>query len=101
MIKIAIVEDEAMYAKQLEEFLHQYEKENGEAFDITIYSDGDQIVNKYQSQYDIILMDVEMKFMDGMHVIYPAGQKEIPKMADSRYYGGCASDTECVFGRNG
>lgn len=66
MIKIAIVEDEAMYAKQLEEFLHQYEKENGEAFDITIYSDGDQIVNKYQSQYDIILMDVEMKFMDGM-----------------------------------
>ena len=29
MIKIAIVEDEAMYAKQLEEFLHQYEKENG------------------------------------------------------------------------
>ena len=36
MIKIAIVEDEAMYAKQLEEFLHQYEKENGEAFDITI-----------------------------------------------------------------
>ena len=66
MIKIAIVEDEAMYAKQLEEFLQQYEKENGEAFDITIYSDGDQIVNKYQSQYDIILMDVEMKFMDGM-----------------------------------
>ena len=55
-----------MYAKQLEEFLHQYEKENGEAFDITIYSDGDQIVNKYQSQYDTILMDVEMKFMDGM-----------------------------------
>ena len=46
MIKIAIVEDEAMYAKQLEEFLHQYEAENHEAFDITIYSDGDQIVNK-------------------------------------------------------
>ena len=44
MIKIAIVEDEAMYAKQLEEFLHQYEAENHEAFDITIYSDGDQIV---------------------------------------------------------
>ena len=51
MIKIAIVEDEAMYAKQLEEFLHQYEAENHEAFAITIYSDGDQIVNKYKSQY--------------------------------------------------
>ena len=30
MKRIAIVEDEAMYAKQLQEFLHQYEKENGE-----------------------------------------------------------------------
>ena len=66
MISIAIVEDEEMYAKQLQQFLHQYEKENKEMFDITVYSDGDQIVNKYKSQYDIILMDVEMKFMDGM-----------------------------------
>ena len=66
MIKIAIVEDEAMYAKQLQDFLRQYETENGEVFDITIYSDGDQIVHKYKSQFDIILMDVEMKFMDGM-----------------------------------
>ena len=63
MIKIAIVEDEAMYAKQLQDFLRQYETENGEAFDITIYSDGDQIVHKYKSQFDIILMDVEMKFI--------------------------------------
>ena len=50
MIKIAIVEDEAMYAKQLQDFLRQYETENGETFDITIYSDGDQIVHKYKSQ---------------------------------------------------
>lgn len=66
MIKIAIVEDEKMYAQQLQEFLHQFEKENSEAFDITTYTDGDQIVSKYKSQYDIILMDVDMKFMDGM-----------------------------------
>ena len=52
MISIAIVEDEEMYAKQLQQFLHQYEKENKEMFDITVYSDGDQIVNKYKSQYD-------------------------------------------------
>ena len=80
MIKIAIVEDEAMYAKQLEEFLHQYEAENHEAFDITIYSDGDQIVNKYKSQFDIILMDVEMKFMDGM-----SAAEEIRKMDSGDY----------------
>lgn len=66
MIKIAIVEDESMYANQLKEYLEQYEKENGEVFDITMYSDGDDIVHKYKAQFDIILMDVEMKFMDGM-----------------------------------
>ena len=36
MINIAIVEDEAMYAKQLQEFLQQYQKENGEVFNITV-----------------------------------------------------------------
>ena len=75
MIKVAIVEDEALYAQQLQGFLHQYEKENGELFDITVYTDGDQIVHKYQSQYDLILMDVEMKFMDGM-----SAAEEIRKM---------------------
>lgn len=66
MIKIAIVEDESMYANQLKDYLEQYEKENGEAFEITMYGDGDEIVHKYKAQFDIILMDVEMKFMDGM-----------------------------------
>jgi DNA-binding LytR/AlgR family response regulator len=66
MIKIAIVEDEASYAKQLQDFLEQYEKEHEESFQVTVYSDGDEIVHKYKAQFDIILMDIEMKFMDGM-----------------------------------
>ena len=66
MIKIAIVEDEHAYAMQLQEYLHMYEKENGEVFEISLFSDGDEIVHKYKPVYDIILMDVEMKFMDGM-----------------------------------
>jgi DNA-binding LytR/AlgR family response regulator len=66
MIKIAIVEDEASYAKQLQDFLEQYEKEQEESFQVTVYSDGDEIVHKYKAQFDIILMDIEMKFMDGM-----------------------------------
>lgn len=66
MIKIAIVEDEAFYAKQLSDFLKQYEQENGEVFEIVLFSDGDTIVSKYDAQFDIILMDVQMKFMDGM-----------------------------------
>lgn len=66
MVKIAIVEDDPIYTTQLETYLHRYESEYGERFEITTYTDGDTIVSKYKSQFDIILMDIEMKFMDGM-----------------------------------
>lgn len=66
MIGIAIVEDEAEYAAQLQEFLHRYARESGQEFQIVMFSDGDEIVENYKAQYDIILLDVEMKYMDGM-----------------------------------
>lgn len=66
MVRIAIVEDEEKYKKQFQEYLRQYEKESGEAIMITTFSDGDEIAGGYKSVYDIILMDVQMQFMDGM-----------------------------------
>lgn len=66
MIKIAIVEDDITYSEQLKEYLIRYESEFSESFDIFTYFDGDAIVEDYHSQFDIILMDVEMSFMDGM-----------------------------------
>jgi len=66
MIRIAIVEDELMYAKQLESFLRQYEEKEQETFEINMYSDGDEIVEDYKAQFDIILLDIQMQFMDGM-----------------------------------
>ena len=66
MIRIAIVEDDLTYSNQLEGYLHKYETEYGEAFEITTYTDGNLIVGDYHSQFDIILMDIEMQYMDGM-----------------------------------
>lgn len=66
MVRIAIVEDEQDYTDQLLDYLHRFERESGNAFDITTYADGDGIVSKYKAQFDMILMDVKMKFMDGM-----------------------------------
>lgn len=66
MIRIAIVEDDLTYSNQLEGYLHKYETEYGEAFEITTYIDGNLIVQDYHSQFDIILMDIEMRYMDGM-----------------------------------
>ena len=66
MYNLAIVEDEDSYAQQLVEFVNKYQAESGNYFKITRFSDGDQITEGYKSQFDIILMDIEMKLMDGM-----------------------------------
>ena len=66
MINLAIVEDEDSYAQQLTEFIQKYQAESGNYFKITRYKDGDEITNGYKGQFDIILMDIEMKLMDGM-----------------------------------
>ena len=66
MIRIAIVDDEKDYVSQIQQFLKQFEKECGESIEVSVFFDGDGIANRYKPKYDIILMDVEMNFMDGM-----------------------------------
>lgn len=66
MIKIAIVEDEDLYVQQFTGYLKEYQKTCEEELDITVYRDGDGIVENYKAQFDIILMDIQMRFMDGM-----------------------------------
>ena len=64
MIRIAIVEES--YISVLKEYLERYKKESGEQIEVTVYHDGDEIAAFYRAQFDIILMDIEMKFIDGM-----------------------------------
>lgn len=66
MIRIALVEDEPSYVDTLREFLARYERERGERLRVSVFSDGDEIALGYRSDYDVILMDIEMRFMDGM-----------------------------------
>ena len=66
MIRIAIVEDDRVCAGTLQEYLCRYEKESGEIIQSTLFEDGEDIAVGYRAEYDIILMDIEMQFMDGM-----------------------------------
>lgn len=66
MIHIAIVEDDDMYAGKLRANLERYAEEREEKIRISEFSDGEDIVTNYKGDYDIILMDVRMTFMDGM-----------------------------------
>ena len=66
MLHIAIVEDEEVYARILEDYIHRYESETFSRFKVSHYSDGKQIAENYSGGFDIILMDIQMEKMDGM-----------------------------------
>ncbi|MDO4328291.1 MAG: LytTR family DNA-binding domain-containing protein [Lachnospiraceae bacterium] len=66
MFRIAIVEDNAHDAARLKKYLMQYAKEKEQKFTILEFSDGEDITTDYTADYDLILLDIEMKFMNGM-----------------------------------
>ncbi|MEY8331966.1 LytTR family DNA-binding domain-containing protein [Lachnospiraceae bacterium 47-T17] len=66
MYHIAIVEDEADFAGQLQTFLEQYQKEQSVSFRISVFGDGAEILEHYQPVYDLILLDIEMPKVNGM-----------------------------------
>ena len=66
MYHIAVVEDDKMYAAQLREYLKRYETEKKQKISVTMFSDGEDIVTDYSADFDIILMDIVMTFLDGM-----------------------------------
>ena len=66
MIRIAIVEDEAAVREQLTGYVQRYTRQYGTTFEVTEFSDGVEILDEYRPMYDIVLLDVEMKHLDGM-----------------------------------
>lgn len=66
MYHIAIVEDEAGFSAQLQEFLGQYQTEHDLQLKVSVFGDGAEILKDYQPVYDIILLDIEMPQTNGM-----------------------------------
>lgn len=66
MIRIAIVEDEQIYVDTFRQYLEDFQRENHITLDVTVFRDGDEILAHYKPEFDIILMDIQMKFVDGM-----------------------------------
>lgn len=66
MVRIAVVEDDSVSAELLVKYLHRYEREKETQFEISFYTDGMNFISDYQADLDIIFMDIEMPYMDGM-----------------------------------
>lgn len=66
MTRIAIVEDEAAVREQLAGYVQRYTRQYGIQFEVTMFTDGVEILEDYRPVYDIIFLDVEMQHLDGM-----------------------------------
>jgi DNA-binding LytR/AlgR family response regulator len=66
MIQIAIVEDDDRYAERLFAYMDRFMLEENMEISLTRFTDGDEIAENYTGGFDIILMDIEMRFMNGM-----------------------------------
>lgn len=66
VIRIAIVEDEEKYIDQLTEYIQRFGAQTGRAVTTRVFRDGEDIADGYRPEYDVILMDIQMQFMDGM-----------------------------------
>ena len=66
MYRVAIVEDERGFVEELKSYLKQYEQENGQEFEVSVFYDGAEILENYTPKYDLILLDIEMPKVNGM-----------------------------------
>ena len=66
MMRLAIVEDEKNFADNILGYLQSFQKETGYQIETVWFQDGCDIAEEYKSDFDIILMDIQMRFMDGM-----------------------------------
>ena len=69
MFKVAIVEDSIKDFTLLKSYLEQYEKENNIEFNIQCFENGIRFLDKFSANYDIIFMDIDMPYMNGISVM--------------------------------
>ena len=65
-IRIAIAEDEKMSREAMSGFLERYGRERGVDVAVTSFADGMDLCEEYSPAWDLLILDIQMRHMDGM-----------------------------------
>lgn len=65
-VSIGIVDDSSRDREVIENYLLQYQEENGLKYSTRQFDDGAALLENYQSNFDIIFLDIQMDGIDGM-----------------------------------
>lgn len=70
MIRIGVVEDEAIYQEQLRSYLGRFKEESGERFSVTFFENGEDFLENFQQNFDLLILDIQLGQTDGMEVAH-------------------------------
>ncbi len=66
MIRAALVDDRKEDLSTLEKLLSEYMRRKNLNISFSCFLDGEDLVTGYTADYDVLFLDVEMQFLDGM-----------------------------------
>ncbi len=75
-INIAIVEDSAEDLTNCLSLLEKYSKEKNATFNIQTFESGDAFLMRFKSQYDFIILDINLSAMNGIDVARKIREKD-------------------------
>ncbi|BDR53902.1 DNA-binding response regulator [Bombiscardovia apis] len=75
-IRVAVVDDDPASCQRIASYLERYSLEQGEHFETATFTNGLEFVDGYAPLYDILLLDIQMKPIDGVEVARQVRRKD-------------------------
>ncbi|MBO4989795.1 MAG: response regulator transcription factor [Clostridia bacterium] len=75
-MRIALVDDNGEFREGMRSFAKRYEKETGRSVEIDCFCDGMDFLEKYYNGYDLVFLDIEMPYLNGIEVAKKLREKD-------------------------
>ena len=70
MLRIAIIDDDAEDRELLHSYIDRFFENDASKYTVYTFSDGEDLLLRYNASYDIVFLDVEMKWSNGIDIAH-------------------------------